>query len=260
MPKSPIIRQLKEILNNKVPSSSLLRLQKTASHLDSRFADHSHTQLAAPLIHLCFWNCEWTSKLFIPFQENNNKQNMLPTQTIYIFDVHNYPLNNWYALCGCSINGSERDPNCHGHGYFQAYIKQMPPFEIQKQEDLVPVTFHAPLSSDLRSEKWTMSTPMMNVAFSETPVGCIVHTWSTGTADVISKWTSCSHPYPVVTRKNTWRSLSQQKPSVVASFSESLLSNFILHKRSCVYSTVITHKAANFDDQVRRPHTQKYTV
>ncbi len=48
MPKS---RQLNKISNNKVPSSSLLRLQKqkTASHLDSRFADHPHTQLAAPL-------------------------------------------------------------------------------------------------------------------------------------------------------------------------------------------------------------------
>ncbi len=49
MPKSPIIRQLNEISNNKVPSSSLLRLQKTASHLDARFADLPHTQLDAPL-------------------------------------------------------------------------------------------------------------------------------------------------------------------------------------------------------------------
>ncbi len=43
MPKSPIIRQLNEVSNSKVASSSLLRLQKTASILDSRFADHPHT-------------------------------------------------------------------------------------------------------------------------------------------------------------------------------------------------------------------------
>ncbi len=47
-----IIRQLNEISNTKMPSCSLLRLQKTASHMDSRFADHPHTQLAAPLKHL----------------------------------------------------------------------------------------------------------------------------------------------------------------------------------------------------------------
>ncbi len=49
MPKSLIICQLNEILNSKVPSSSLLRLQKTASSLDSRFADHPHTQIVPPL-------------------------------------------------------------------------------------------------------------------------------------------------------------------------------------------------------------------
>ncbi len=37
------------ISNTKVPSSSLLRLQKTVNSLDSRFADHPHTQLAVPL-------------------------------------------------------------------------------------------------------------------------------------------------------------------------------------------------------------------
>ncbi len=47
MLKSPIIRLLNS--NSKVPTSSLLGLQKMASHLDSRFADHPHTQLAAPL-------------------------------------------------------------------------------------------------------------------------------------------------------------------------------------------------------------------
>ncbi len=47
MPKSPIIRQLNDISNNEVPSHGLQRLQKTDSHLDSRFADHPHSQLAA---------------------------------------------------------------------------------------------------------------------------------------------------------------------------------------------------------------------
>ncbi len=46
MPKS---LQMNEISNSKVPSSSLLRLQKTASSLDSRFADHPHTQIVPPL-------------------------------------------------------------------------------------------------------------------------------------------------------------------------------------------------------------------
>ncbi len=49
MPKSVIIRQMNEISNSKVASSSLLRLQKTASSLDSRFADHTHTQIVPPL-------------------------------------------------------------------------------------------------------------------------------------------------------------------------------------------------------------------
>ncbi len=51
MTKSLIMRQLNEISNSKVASSSsLLRLQKTASSLDSRFADHPHTQIVPPLI------------------------------------------------------------------------------------------------------------------------------------------------------------------------------------------------------------------
>ncbi len=49
MLKSLIIRQLNEISNSKVASSSLLRLQKTASSLDSRFAERPHTQIVPTL-------------------------------------------------------------------------------------------------------------------------------------------------------------------------------------------------------------------
>ncbi len=45
---------MNEISNNKVASSSLLRLQKTASSLDSRFADHPHTQIVPTLN--AFWH------------------------------------------------------------------------------------------------------------------------------------------------------------------------------------------------------------
>ncbi len=51
---SNYIRQLNEISNSKVPSSSLLRLQKTASSLDSRFADHLHMVNAPSIVYINF--------------------------------------------------------------------------------------------------------------------------------------------------------------------------------------------------------------
>ncbi len=55
---------MNEISNSKVASSSLLRLQKTTSSLDSRFADHPHTQIVPPLreeLYICV--CEWSANL-----------------------------------------------------------------------------------------------------------------------------------------------------------------------------------------------------